>query len=98
MSRKGRTITCQSYGNIRHDKATYKGQYRKATTGGSGAGVVIGLSATTGEGGAGGPGGLSGASVANQVSETRNADGREMGDGVPTQSSAAGGASEWSFL
>ncbi|GJZ12654.1 heat stress transcription factor B-4-like protein [Tanacetum coccineum] len=32
------------------------------------------------------------------VSETRNADGREMGDGVPTQSSAAGGASEWSFL
>ncbi|GJR94185.1 hypothetical protein Tco_0266359 [Tanacetum coccineum] len=32
------------------------------------------------------------------VSETRNADGKEMGDGVPTQSSAAGGASEWSFL
>ncbi|GJS64703.1 hypothetical protein Tco_0679267 [Tanacetum coccineum] len=32
------------------------------------------------------------------VSQTRNADGREMGDGVPTQSSAAGGASEWSFL
>ncbi|GKA54868.1 hypothetical protein Tco_0753817 [Tanacetum coccineum] len=32
------------------------------------------------------------------VSETRNADGREMGDGVPTQSSATGGASEWSFL
>ncbi|GJR67417.1 ribonuclease H-like domain-containing protein [Tanacetum coccineum] len=32
------------------------------------------------------------------VSETRNADGREMGDGVPTQSSVAGGASEWSFL
>ncbi|GKD80801.1 hypothetical protein Tco_1347640, partial [Tanacetum coccineum] len=25
-------------------------------------------------------------------------DGREMGDGVPTQSSAAGGASEWSFM
>ncbi|GKA25407.1 heat stress transcription factor B-4-like protein [Tanacetum coccineum] len=32
------------------------------------------------------------------VNETRNADVREMGDGVPTQSSAAGGASEWSFL
>ncbi|GJV03717.1 hypothetical protein Tco_1337286 [Tanacetum coccineum] len=32
------------------------------------------------------------------VSETRNVDGREMGDGVPTQSSVAGGASEWSFL
>ncbi|GJS29338.1 hypothetical protein Tco_0489958 [Tanacetum coccineum] len=28
------------------------------------------------------------------VSEIRNADGREMGDGVPTQSSATGGASE----
>ncbi|GJW40764.1 hypothetical protein Tco_0066609 [Tanacetum coccineum] len=32
------------------------------------------------------------------VSETRNEDGKEMGDGVPTQSSAAGGVSEWSFL
>nr|GEW65588.1 hypothetical protein [Tanacetum cinerariifolium] len=32
------------------------------------------------------------------VSQIRNRDGREMGDGVPTQSSAAGGASEWSFL
>ncbi|GJX90059.1 hypothetical protein Tco_0343385 [Tanacetum coccineum] len=32
------------------------------------------------------------------VSETRNADRREMCDGIPTQSSAAGGASEWSFL
>ncbi|GKD30106.1 hypothetical protein Tco_1240884 [Tanacetum coccineum] len=32
------------------------------------------------------------------ASETRNAYGRETGDGVPTQSSAAGGASEWSFL
>ncbi|GKA90294.1 hypothetical protein Tco_0812164 [Tanacetum coccineum] len=98
--------------------------------GGSGAGAVIGLSTTAGEGGQGGAG------VANQgsplsiwtksivqtkrispqkrtptqpasqpstssqvpVSETRNADGREMGDGVPTQSSAAGGASEWCFL
>ncbi|GKE77392.1 hypothetical protein Tco_1543512, partial [Tanacetum coccineum] len=58
---------------------------------GTGVGVVLGLSAA-GEGAAGGPG------VARQVSQTRNADGREMGDGVPTQSSAAGGASEWSFL
>ncbi|GKB97111.1 hypothetical protein Tco_0983248 [Tanacetum coccineum] len=32
------------------------------------------------------------------VSETRNTDGREIGDGIPIQSSAAGGASEWSFL
>ncbi|GJT37155.1 putative transposase, mutator type, MULE transposase domain protein [Tanacetum coccineum] len=58
----------------------------------SGAGVVIGLSAAAGEGGACDPG------VASQASQTRNADGREMGDGVPTQSSTAGGASEWSFL
>ncbi|GJR90678.1 hypothetical protein Tco_0214689 [Tanacetum coccineum] len=32
------------------------------------------------------------------VSETKNANEREMSDGVPTQSSATGGASEWSFL
>ncbi|GKF34168.1 hypothetical protein Tco_0107368 [Tanacetum coccineum] len=56
-------------------------------SGGSGDGAVIGLSAAAGEGGAG---------VA--ISQTRNADGREMGDGVPTQSSVAGGASEWSFM
>nr|GEV30589.1 hypothetical protein [Tanacetum cinerariifolium] len=93
-------------------------------SGGPGAGVVIGLSATAGEGGAGDPGG---AGVSNQcsshtrwtrrivqterisqqkrtltqpvsqpstsfevpVSQTRNTDGREMGDGVPTQSSTA---------
>ncbi|GKD51299.1 hypothetical protein Tco_1280275, partial [Tanacetum coccineum] len=30
--------------------------------------------------------------------ETRNANEREMGDGIPTQSIAIGGASEWSFL
>ncbi|GJU62560.1 heat stress transcription factor B-4-like protein [Tanacetum coccineum] len=101
LSRKGRTITCQSCGNTRHNKATCKGQGRKATTvgqdgsSGSGAGAVIGLFAAAGEGGAG---------VASQgssripVSETRNADGREMSDGVPKQSSAACGASEWSFL
>ncbi|GKB38391.1 hypothetical protein Tco_0883333 [Tanacetum coccineum] len=107
LSRKGRTITCQSCGNIGHNKATCKGkggnnaeasgstsrqaQQTKPAVGqdgscGSGAGVVRGLSAAAGEGG---PCGI--------VSETRNADGREMGDGVPTQSSAAGGASEWSF-
>ncbi|GJX82998.1 crooked neck-like protein 1 [Tanacetum coccineum] len=57
-------------------------------SGGSGVGAVIGLSSAAGEGGAGDPGG---AGVASQ-------DGGEMGDGVPTQSSAAGGASEWSFL
>nr|GEU45422.1 hypothetical protein [Tanacetum cinerariifolium] len=33
-----------------------------------------------------------------QVTETRNADGREMGDGIPTQSSAVAGASEWAIL
>ncbi|GKA53795.1 heat stress transcription factor B-4-like protein [Tanacetum coccineum] len=121
LSRKGRTITCQSCGNIGHNKATCKGQGRKAKTGGnnaegsgsasrqaqqtepaigqdgsrgSGVGAIKGLSAA-GEGGAGDPGG---AGVASQVSQARNADGKEMGDGVPTQSSAAGGASEWSFL
>ncbi|GJX55400.1 hypothetical protein Tco_0285297, partial [Tanacetum coccineum] len=124
LSRKGRTITCQSCRNIGHNKATCKGQGRKATTGGnnaegsgsasrqaqqtepivgqygssgSGASVVLGLSAATGEGGAGDP---YGAGVASQVrvSQTRNEDEREMGDGVPIQSSAVGGASEWSFL
>ncbi|GJU91781.1 heat stress transcription factor B-4-like protein [Tanacetum coccineum] len=127
LSRKGRTITCQSCGNTGHNKATCKGQVGQDGSGGSGAGAVIGLSAAASEGGA---------SVASQgssssrwtkrrvqierispqkrtptqpvsqpstssqvpVSETRNADGKEMGDGVPTQSSAAGGASEWSFL
>nr|GEZ53917.1 hypothetical protein [Tanacetum cinerariifolium] len=61
MSRKGRTITCQSCENTRHNNATCKGQGRKATLvgqdglGGSDVGAVIGLSAG-GEGGAGGPG------------------------------------------
>ncbi|GKE02593.1 heat stress transcription factor B-4-like protein, partial [Tanacetum coccineum] len=32
LSRKGRTITCQSCGNTGHNKATCKGQSRKATT------------------------------------------------------------------
>nr|GEZ16703.1 transposase, mutator type [Tanacetum cinerariifolium] len=143
--RKGRTITCQSCGNIGHNKATCKGQGRKATIGGnnaegsgsasrqaqqtepavgqddlggSGAGAVIGLFVAIGEGGAGDPGG---AGVSSQglshtrwtrrrvqteiislqkrtptqpasqpftssqvpVSQTRNKDGKEMGDGVP---------------
>ncbi|GJQ91169.1 putative ribonuclease H-like domain-containing protein [Tanacetum coccineum] len=64
-------------------------------SGGSGTGTVIGLSDAVGEGGAGDPGG---AGVDSQVSQTRNADGKEIGDGVPTQSSTTGGASEWSFL
>ncbi|GKA82554.1 ribonuclease H-like domain-containing protein [Tanacetum coccineum] len=79
LSRKGRTITCQSCRNTGHNKATCKGQGRKATTAGNNA-EGSGLSAAAGEGGA---------CVVN---------GREIGDGVPTQSSAAGGASEWSFL
>nr|GEW04551.1 hypothetical protein [Tanacetum cinerariifolium] len=160
LSRKERTITCQSYRNIRHNKATCKGQGRKVTIGGnnaegsasasrqaqqtkpavgqdglggSGAGAVIGLSAAAGEGGAGDPGGVGVASQGSShtrwtrrrvqterispqkrtptqpvsqpstnsqvpVSQTKNGDRRELGDGVPTQSSAAGGASEWSFL
>ncbi|GKB84635.1 hypothetical protein Tco_0956907, partial [Tanacetum coccineum] len=101
LSMKGRTITCYSCRNTGHNKATCKGQGRKASIepavgqdglGGSGASAVIGLSVAAGKGGASGPG------VTSQVSETRNVDGREMGDGIPTQSSAAGSASEWSFL
>ncbi|GJT16778.1 heat stress transcription factor B-4-like protein [Tanacetum coccineum] len=37
LSRKGRTITCQSCGNTGHNKETCKGQGRKATTGGNNA-------------------------------------------------------------
>ncbi|GKE11356.1 hypothetical protein Tco_1414907, partial [Tanacetum coccineum] len=37
LSRKGRTITCQSCGKTWHNKATCKGQGRKATTGGNNA-------------------------------------------------------------
>ncbi|GKD86423.1 hypothetical protein Tco_1357577, partial [Tanacetum coccineum] len=64
--------------------------------GGSRVGVVISFSATDGQGGAGGARVGVGGQV--PVSEIRNADGKEMGDGIPTQSSTAGGASEWSFL
>ncbi|GJZ30173.1 heat stress transcription factor B-4-like protein [Tanacetum coccineum] len=95
LSRKGRTITCQSCGNTGHNKATCKGQepaVGQDGLGGSGASAIIGLSVAAGKGGASGPG------VTSQVSETRNVDGREMGDGVSTQSSAVGGASKWSFM
>ncbi|GJT06539.1 hypothetical protein Tco_0841001 [Tanacetum coccineum] len=54
-------------------------------------GAVIGLSAAVGQASAG-------PSYQVPVSETRNADEREMGDGIQTQSSAVGGASEWSIL
>ncbi|GJY05512.1 hypothetical protein Tco_0371452 [Tanacetum coccineum] len=37
LSRKGRTITCQSCGNTGHNKATCKGQGQKVTTGGNNA-------------------------------------------------------------
>nr|GEW17681.1 hypothetical protein [Tanacetum cinerariifolium] len=83
LSRKERTITCQSCGNTGHNKATCKGQGRKATTG---AGAVIVLSATTGEGGVG---------VSSQGSSrsrwTKRRMEEKMGDLVPAQSSAAGG-------
>ncbi|GKC68267.1 chloroplast stem-loop binding protein of 41 kDa b, chloroplastic, partial [Tanacetum coccineum] len=71
LSKKGRTITCQSCGNIRHNKATCKGQGGNNAEASGGASVGVG----------------------SQVTETRNADRREMGDGMPTQSSVAGGAS-----
>nr|GEX79375.1 hypothetical protein [Tanacetum cinerariifolium] len=74
LSRKGRTITCQTCENIGHNKATCKGQGRKATTepavgqdgsGGLGVGAVIGLSAAVGEGGASDPGGAGGAEISD---------------------------------
>ncbi|GKC92819.1 heat stress transcription factor B-4-like protein [Tanacetum coccineum] len=147
LSKKRITITCQSYGNNRHNKATCKGQggnnsrangsaSRQAQqaklvvsqdgSGGSGVGDVIGLSVVDGASVAGstcvGVGvGSQGSShsrwtnrivqivrISSQkrtpiqlstnsqvpVSETRNADEIKMGDGIPTQSSAAGGTSE----
>ncbi|GJV08868.1 ribonuclease H-like domain-containing protein [Tanacetum coccineum] len=65
LSRKGITITCQSCGNTRHNKATCKGQepaVGQDGSGGSGVGAVIGLSTAAGEGGQGSVG------VANQGS------------------------------
>ncbi|GJT64559.1 hypothetical protein Tco_1016039 [Tanacetum coccineum] len=70
-------------------------------SGGSGVSAVIGLSAAAGDGGAlvqvvqvlpVKPASQPSTIYQVPVSETRNADGREMGDGVPTQSSATGGA------
>ncbi|GKE58100.1 crooked neck-like protein 1 [Tanacetum coccineum] len=58
LSRKGRTITCQSCENIGQNKAICKGQGGNNAKGN-------GLSATAGEGGAGDPGG---AGVASQGS------------------------------
>ncbi|GJT76486.1 hypothetical protein Tco_1043211 [Tanacetum coccineum] len=59
--------------------------------GGSGTGAIIGLSAASGQGGAGGPGSPGGAGVGSQ-------DGKEMGDGIPTRSSAAGVQSDLVFM
>nr|GFC22165.1 transposase, mutator type [Tanacetum cinerariifolium] len=111
VSKKGRIITCQSCGNIGHNKATCKGQ---GVGVGVGVGVVIGLFAADGQGGEGFGVDSQGSShsrwtkrivqterispqkrtptqPASQpstnsqvpVSETRNADEREMGDGIP---------------
>ncbi|GJX29500.1 hypothetical protein Tco_0237579 [Tanacetum coccineum] len=63
---------------------------------GSGVGDVIGLSAVGGQEGSGGAGVGVGSQV--PVTKIRNVDGREIGDGIPTEPSAAGGASEWSIL
>ncbi|GKA09544.1 putative reverse transcriptase domain-containing protein [Tanacetum coccineum] len=150
LSENGRTITCQSCGNIGHNKATYKGQggnnaeasgsvskqaqqvepaVGQDGSGRSGVGVVIGLFVADCAGGAGVGVGSQGSShtrwtkrrvktkiISSQkttptqhasqpstnsqvpVTATRNAYGREMGDGIPTQSSAAGGAIEWPFI
>ncbi|GJS88545.1 hypothetical protein Tco_0771181 [Tanacetum coccineum] len=69
--------------------ASRQAQQAEPTVGqdGLGVGAVIGLSIVNCVGG------TSGAGVADG-----SQDGREMGDGIPTQSSAAGGASEWSFM
>nr|GEW95885.1 retrotransposon-related protein [Tanacetum cinerariifolium] len=63
LSKKGRTITCQSCENFRHNKATCKGQGRKATTGGNNAEANGGASRqaqhtepTVGQDGSGGSG------------------------------------------
>ncbi|GKE36113.1 hypothetical protein Tco_1455435, partial [Tanacetum coccineum] len=56
VSRKGRTITCQSCENTGHNKAICKGQGRKAKIGGNNAEASSSLSAAAGEGGEGGAG------------------------------------------
>ncbi|GJR54863.1 hypothetical protein Tco_1405384 [Tanacetum coccineum] len=100
LSKKGRTIACQSCENIRHNKATCKGQGRKETTGGNNA-KASGLFTADGQGGAGVGVGSKGSSHTRWTKrrvQTEIINGREVGDGIPTQSNAAGGASEWSFL
>nr|GEX95279.1 transposase, mutator type [Tanacetum cinerariifolium] len=99
LRKKGRMITCQSCGNIRHNKATCKGQGQKSTTGGNNA-EANGLSDAGGQDGSGGVsvGVGSQSSSHTRWTKRRNADGKEMGDGIPTQSSATGGASEWSIM
>ncbi|GJX44940.1 hypothetical protein Tco_0261616, partial [Tanacetum coccineum] len=80
LSKKGRTITCQSCRNIRHNKATCKGQGgNNVESSGSASRQAQQAEPTV-------------------VTKTRHADGRELSDDIPTQSSAEGGASEWSFM
>ncbi|GJS13531.1 hypothetical protein Tco_0408003 [Tanacetum coccineum] len=86
LSRKGRTITCQSCENTGHNKVatTHKpvvvhlGKHNKQNL------QLVKMVQVD--------------QFSSAVSKTRNADGREMDDGVPTQSSAADGESEWYFL
>ncbi|GJY72917.1 hypothetical protein Tco_0477348 [Tanacetum coccineum] len=118
LSKKGRTITCQSYKNIGHNKATCKGQGKDNKQNlqlVKMVGAVIGLSDADSAGGAGVCVGSQGSSHSRwtkrrvqterispqkrtptqptsqpytnsqvPVSKTRNANGREMGDGIPT--------------
>nr|GEU63775.1 hypothetical protein [Tanacetum cinerariifolium] len=66
------------------------------SSGGSCVSVVIGLSDAGGQDGSGGVGVGVGSQI--PVTKTKSANGKEMGDGKPTQSSATGGASEWSIM
>ncbi|GKG21812.1 hypothetical protein Tco_0384407, partial [Tanacetum coccineum] len=59
---------------------------------GSGVGVVIGLSVVGGQPGYASVGVGSRSSSHMQVTKPRNAYGRQIGDGLPTQSSATAGA------
>ncbi|GKA08730.1 hypothetical protein Tco_0688061 [Tanacetum coccineum] len=105
LSKKGRTITCQSCRNIGHNKATCKGQGgNNAESSGSASRQAQQAEPTVGQDGSGrsGVGAVIGLSTADfaggVVTKTRHADGRELSDDIPTQSSAEGGASEWSFI
>nr|GEY26005.1 hypothetical protein [Tanacetum cinerariifolium] len=84
---QGQKETIEASGNASRQAQQAVHEVGQDGSGGSGVGAVIGLSATAGEGGTGDPGGAGGA---NQVSQIRNEDGKEMGDGVATQSSATG--------